>query len=106
MTDPTKFRNEFGESYAFDAKNMKMPDVPKLRGGAEAFMAAAGPNRAMSPQNAVDLYLMVTEPAYREKGMEEGRFAAATNGNPIVKGRDGKWYYVPEFSTGPTPQGM
>ena len=112
VSDPMKFRNEFGDEYQFglpdeDGKvTMNMPDMAKLRGGAEAFMSFNTFNRQMSPQTAVDLYLMVTTPTYLEAAKAEGRYTGSKTGQPIVKGRDGKWYNIPPYSVGPTPQGQ
>jgi len=107
VSDPSKFKNEFGSEYAYDIKagvaGNGMPDIMKLRTGAESFMGHNGHNKTMSPQTATDLYLTVTTPGAIEKAQADGRLDATKNGEPILKARDGKWYFIPEFEAGPTP---
>lgn len=107
VSDPSKFKNEFGTEYAYDLEagvaGAGMPDMMKLRTGAESFMGHNGHNKTMSPQTATDLYLTVTTPGAIEKAQTDGRLDATKKGEPILKGRDGKWYYIPDFEAGPTP---
>lgn len=107
---PDKFRGEFGPEYGFDMEaalgmsgHSGMADMLKLRTGTEAFMGFNGHNRTMSPQMATELFLTTSQPEARQKAEEAGRFAQDNKGNPIVQGRDGKWYYIPNLVTGPTP---
>ena len=109
ITDPTKFKNEFGPEYGFDMDKAMdggaggMPDMLKLRTGAEAFMGFNGHNKKMSPQVATDLFLTVTTPTVAEKAKAEGRIEVTEAGKPIIKGRDGKWYFIPDYNAGPSP---
>lgn len=105
--DPMKFRNEFGEEYQFKIDEQtgtpQMPDMLKLRTGAESFMGGNGHNQTMSPQTATDLFLLTSDPAQADK-LKSRMDTDKKSGKPIIKGKDGVWYYLPgQGQAAPTP---
>jgi hypothetical protein len=110
VSDPMKFKNEFGPEYGFDMEGAigtkgGMPDMAKLRGGAEAFMGANGYNQSMSGPIAVDLYLTVSTPDAKAAAIKSGRIRTSKASQPIIQGRDNKWYVIPDTIDTPSVGG-